>query len=94
MKERTHECGGHARSAGWGQPSRSHRLRLLRRAGSLRRVRPNVTLRVEGSGPRGRCDLTFEQQVDLDHVGRIWPALEIAIVFETVPAVISGRGAY
>ncbi|MFO0559606.1 MAG: sugar transferase [Polyangiales bacterium] len=44
----------------------------------------------------GRSDLTFEQQVDLDleYIDKVQPAEEVAIVVKTIPAVISGRGAY
>jgi lipopolysaccharide/colanic/teichoic acid biosynthesis glycosyltransferase len=44
----------------------------------------------------GRSDLTFEQQVELDieYIDRVKPLEEVAIVAKTVPAVLSGRGAY
>jgi lipopolysaccharide/colanic/teichoic acid biosynthesis glycosyltransferase len=44
----------------------------------------------------GRSDLTFEQQVDLDleYIDKVQPAEEVAIVVKTIPAVLSGRGAY
>jgi lipopolysaccharide/colanic/teichoic acid biosynthesis glycosyltransferase len=45
---------------------------------------------------RGRSDLSFSQQVELDieYIDRISPREEIQILFETVPAVLTGRGAY
>jgi lipopolysaccharide/colanic/teichoic acid biosynthesis glycosyltransferase len=45
---------------------------------------------------RGRSDLSFDQQVELDveYIDRVRPAEELRIVFETVPAVVTGRGAY
>jgi lipopolysaccharide/colanic/teichoic acid biosynthesis glycosyltransferase len=45
---------------------------------------------------RGRSDLTFEQQVDLDleYIDRVRPADEVRIVLQTLPAVLTGRGAY
>lgn len=44
----------------------------------------------------GRSDLTFEQQVDLDieYIDTVKASEEVAIVVKTVPAVLSGRGAY
>jgi lipopolysaccharide/colanic/teichoic acid biosynthesis glycosyltransferase len=44
----------------------------------------------------GRSDLTFEQQVDLDleYIDKVKAKEEVAIVVKTVPAVLSGRGAY
>jgi len=44
----------------------------------------------------GRSDLTFEQQVELDieYIDRTRPLDEVKIVAKTVPAVITGRGAY
>jgi lipopolysaccharide/colanic/teichoic acid biosynthesis glycosyltransferase len=44
----------------------------------------------------GRSDLTFDQQVELDleYIDKVQPAEEIAIVVKTIPAVLSGRGAY
>ncbi len=44
----------------------------------------------------GRSDLSFEQQVDLDleYIDRVRAIEEVAIVVKTVPAVLSGRGAY
>jgi len=44
----------------------------------------------------GRSDLSFEQQVDLDieYVDRATPTDEFKIVAKTIPAVLSGRGAY
>lgn len=45
---------------------------------------------------RGRSDLTFDQQVDLDieYIDRVKPHEELRILLETVPAVVTGRGAY
>jgi lipopolysaccharide/colanic/teichoic acid biosynthesis glycosyltransferase len=45
---------------------------------------------------RGRSNLSFAQQVDLDleYIDRVSPREEIQIVFATVPAVLTGRGAY
>jgi lipopolysaccharide/colanic/teichoic acid biosynthesis glycosyltransferase len=45
---------------------------------------------------RGRSDLSFEQQVELDieYIDRVRPAEEFRILLETVPAVVTGRGAY
>jgi lipopolysaccharide/colanic/teichoic acid biosynthesis glycosyltransferase len=45
---------------------------------------------------RGRSDLSFDQQVELDveYIDRVRPAEELRILFETVPAVVTGRGAY
>jgi Sugar transferases involved in lipopolysaccharide synthesis len=44
----------------------------------------------------GRADTTFEQQIDLDlrYVTRKSLLLDINILLKTLPAVISGRGAY
>jgi lipopolysaccharide/colanic/teichoic acid biosynthesis glycosyltransferase len=45
---------------------------------------------------RGRSELSFEKQIDLDleYIDTVGPATEIGIVFKTIPAVLSGRGAY
>lgn len=45
---------------------------------------------------RGRSDLSFDQQVDLDleYIDQIKPSEEVRILLQTVPAVITGRGAY
>jgi lipopolysaccharide/colanic/teichoic acid biosynthesis glycosyltransferase len=45
---------------------------------------------------KGRSDLTFEQQVELDieYIDRVRPAEEFRILLATVPAVLTGRGAY
>lgn len=45
---------------------------------------------------RGRSDLSFDEQVELDieYIDTIKPREEIKILLETVPAVVSGRGAY
>ncbi|MBL8683730.1 MAG: sugar transferase [Myxococcales bacterium] len=44
----------------------------------------------------GRSDLTFEQQVELDleYIDRVTVGQEVVILLRTVPAVLSGRGAY
>jgi lipopolysaccharide/colanic/teichoic acid biosynthesis glycosyltransferase len=44
----------------------------------------------------GRSDLTFEQQVELDieYIDKTRPIDELRIVAKTVPAVVTGRGAY
>jgi lipopolysaccharide/colanic/teichoic acid biosynthesis glycosyltransferase len=44
----------------------------------------------------GRSDLSFEEQVELDieYVDRTTPTQEIKIVAKTIPAVLTGRGAY
>ena len=45
---------------------------------------------------RGRSDLSFDQQVDLDleYIDKVGVKEEIGIVAETIPAVITGRGSY
>jgi lipopolysaccharide/colanic/teichoic acid biosynthesis glycosyltransferase len=45
---------------------------------------------------RGRSNLSFVQQVELDieYIDRVTPSEEIQILFATVPAVLTGRGAY
>lgn len=45
---------------------------------------------------RGRSDLDFDQQVslDLEYIDSVSPASEVKIVIATVPAVITGKGAY
>jgi len=62
---------------------------------ALRRleVRPGLTCLWQIGG---RSDLDFEQQVSLDieYIDRVRPLQEIAIVARTIPAVITGRGAY
>lgn len=64
-------------------------------AKALRRlsVRPGLTClwQIEG-----RSDLSFEQQVELDlhYIDRVRPLQELGIVFRTIPAVLTGRGAY
>lgn len=44
---------------------------------------------------RGRSELSFPQQVqlDLEYIDAVRPLDEVAIVLKTVPAVLSGRGA-
>jgi lipopolysaccharide/colanic/teichoic acid biosynthesis glycosyltransferase len=45
---------------------------------------------------RGRSELSFAEQVklDIEYIDRVGPIAEIGIVLKTVPAVLSGRGAY
>lgn len=45
---------------------------------------------------RGRSNLSFAQQVELDieYIDRVKPAEEVKILLQTVPAVVTGRGAY
>jgi lipopolysaccharide/colanic/teichoic acid biosynthesis glycosyltransferase len=44
----------------------------------------------------GRSDLSFDEQVelDIDYIDRITPLEELMIVAKTIPAVVTGRGAY
>jgi lipopolysaccharide/colanic/teichoic acid biosynthesis glycosyltransferase len=44
----------------------------------------------------GRSDLSFSQQVDLDieYIDKVKPSEEFMIFLKTVPAVVTGRGAY
>jgi lipopolysaccharide/colanic/teichoic acid biosynthesis glycosyltransferase len=62
---------------------------------ALRRleVRPGLTCLWQISG---RSDLSFEQQVDLDiqYIDTTQPADEVKILVRTIPAVLSGKGAY
>lgn len=62
---------------------------------ALRRleVRPGLTCLWQIGG---RSDLSFEQQVSLDirFIDRIKPIEEFLIVAKTIPAVLTGRGAY
>ncbi len=45
---------------------------------------------------RGRSNLSFEEQVSLDieYIDTVRPLDEVKILLETIPAVITGRGAY
>ena len=45
---------------------------------------------------RGRSDLSFEEQValDLEYIDRVGVGGELRILLETIPAVLTGRGAY
>jgi lipopolysaccharide/colanic/teichoic acid biosynthesis glycosyltransferase len=45
---------------------------------------------------RGRSELSFEEQVrlDIEYIDSVRPVQEIKILLQTVPAVLSGRGAY
>jgi len=62
---------------------------------ALRRleVRPGLTCLWQVSG---RSDLSFDQQVELDieYIDRTQPMDEVKILMRTIPAVLSGRGAY
>lgn len=64
-------------------------------ARALRRleVRPGLTCLWQIGG---RSDLTFDQQValDVEYIDSVRPRQELAIVLKTIPAVLSGRGAY
>lgn len=64
-------------------------------ARALRRleVRPGLTCLWQVSG---RSDLSFEQQValDLEYIDRVKPPQELLILAKTIPAVLTGRGAY
>jgi len=64
-------------------------------ARALRRleVRPGLTCLWQVSG---RSDLSFEQQValDLEYIDRVKPRQELLILARTIPAVVTGRGAY
>jgi len=45
---------------------------------------------------RGRSNLSFEEQValDIEYIDRVRPVEELKILLETIPAVVTGRGAY
>ena len=45
---------------------------------------------------RGRSDLSFDAQValDLEYIDRVKVGGELRILFDTIPAVLTGRGAY
>jgi lipopolysaccharide/colanic/teichoic acid biosynthesis glycosyltransferase len=64
-------------------------------ARALRRleVRPGLTCLWQVNG---RSDLSFEQQValDLEYIDRVKPPQELLILAKTIPAVVTGRGAY
>jgi exopolysaccharide production protein ExoY len=57
------------------------------------RVRPGLTGLWQVSG---RNDTTYEERVALDaiYVGNCTPALDLKILLLTIPALLSGRGAY
>ena len=76
------------RPAVWREVAR-YDSRALRRL----EVRPGLTCLWQVSG---RSDLSFEQQItlDLEYVDRTRPLDELRIVVQTVPAVLTGRGAY
>lgn len=56
-------------------------------------VKPGLTCLWQVSG---RSNLSFAQQVELDieYIDRVKPAEEVRILLQTVPAVVTGRGAY
>jgi lipopolysaccharide/colanic/teichoic acid biosynthesis glycosyltransferase len=62
---------------------------------ALRRleVRPGLTCLWQISG---RSDLSFDQQValDIEYIDRTQPMEEVKILVRTIPAVLSGKGAY
>lgn len=62
---------------------------------ALRRleIKPGLTCFWQVSG---RSDLSFERQIelDLDYIDRATPIDDLRILARTVPAVLSGRGAY
>ncbi len=66
-----------------------YKCRALRRL----EVKPGLTCLWQ---VRGRSNLSFDEQVELDveYIDRVKPLEEIKILFETVPAVVTGRGAY
>ncbi len=72
----------------WQEVSR-YDARALRRL----EVAPGLTCLWQVSG---RSDLSFEQQVilDIEYIDRVRPLEELLIVAKTVPAVVTGRGAY
>ena len=76
------------RPAVWREVAR-YDSRALRRL----EVRPGLTCLWQ---VRGRSNLSFEQQItlDLEYVDRARPLDELRIVLQTVPAVVTGRGAY
>lgn len=76
------------RPAVWREVAR-YDSRALRRL----EVKPGLTCLWQVSG---RSDLSFAQQVslDLEYVDRVRPQDELRILVQTIPAVITGRGAY
>jgi lipopolysaccharide/colanic/teichoic acid biosynthesis glycosyltransferase len=72
-----------------------HREVALYDSRALRRleVKPGLTCLWQ---VRGRSNLSFVQQVELDieYIDRVTPSEEIQILIATVPAVLTGRGAY
>jgi lipopolysaccharide/colanic/teichoic acid biosynthesis glycosyltransferase len=76
------------RPAVWREVAR-YSNRALRRL----EVRPGLTCLWQVSG---RSDLSFEQQIvlDLEYVDTTRPRDELRIVLLTIPAVLTGRGAY
>jgi len=56
-------------------------------------VTPGITCLWQVSG---RSDLSFDQQVslDIDYIDRTRPVDEVVILAKTIPAVLTGRGAY
>ncbi|MFT3928145.1 MAG: sugar transferase [Myxococcales bacterium] len=45
---------------------------------------------------RGRSNLSFDEQValDIEYIDKVRPVEELKILMETIPAVVTGRGAY
>ncbi|MDB4976597.1 MAG: UDP-phosphate galactose phosphotransferase [Myxococcaceae bacterium] len=76
------------RPAVWREVAR-YDNRALRRL----EVKPGLTCLWQVSG---RSDLSFDQQISLDlhYVDRTRPLEELRIVLQTIPAVLTGRGAY
>lgn len=76
------------RPAVWREVARYDK-RALRRL----EVKPGLTCLWQ---VRGRSDLSFAQQIELDleYVDRTRPLDELRILLQTVPAVVTGRGAY
>jgi lipopolysaccharide/colanic/teichoic acid biosynthesis glycosyltransferase len=76
------------RPAVWREVAR-YDNRALRRL----EVRPGLTCLWQVSG---RSDLSFQQQIELDleYVDTTRPLDELRIVMQTIPAVLTGRGAY
>jgi len=76
------------RPAVWREVAR-YDNRALRRL----EVRPGLTCLWQVSG---RSDLSFDQQIalDIEYVDTTKPRDELRILLQTVPAVLTGRGAY
>jgi lipopolysaccharide/colanic/teichoic acid biosynthesis glycosyltransferase len=84
---------GHMTLIGPRPPLRSEVVLYDTRALRRLEVQPGLTCLWQVGG---RSALSFDDQVnlDLEYIDRIRPAQEIGIVLKTVPAVLSGRGAY